>query len=85
MPRVKALTSEQKIIQQQKIVSERCKQLMRINNIRQVDLARKTGLTQAAISYQLNGNISLPLMIAIVSMSKAEPEELKKMIEIGEL
>jgi len=85
MPRVKALTPDQKIREQHRIASEQCKRLMRLNGIKQKDLARKTGLTQSAISYQLKGCISLPLLIAIVSMANAEPEELKKMIEIGGL
>lgn len=85
MPRVKALTPDQKIRQQQKLISDECKRMMRVNNIRQVDLARKTGLTQAAISYQLNGNIKLPLFIAIASLANTEPEDLKKLIEIGGL
>lgn len=85
MPRIKQLTSDQKIREQHRLASMQCKRLMRINGISQKDVARKTGLSQSTISYQLNGNISFQLFIAIVSMAETEAEELKKMVEIGGL
>lgn len=85
MPKIKALTPDQKIRQQHREASEQCKRLMRMNGISQKDLARKTGLSQSTISYQLNGNISFQLFIAIVSLAQTEADELKNMIEIGGL
>lgn len=83
MPRVRGFTNEQKINQQQDVLAEELDVLMYSKHISKKDIANFLDLTPAAITYQFREkSISMPVLMAIVTLTNADGELVKKMLSI---
>lgn len=77
MPRVRGLSKKQKIAYRKSVLVDRCEILMKHAHVTKTDIANYLGVTQPAISYQFNtGNISIDTLIAVVTLTKAENEDI---------
>lgn len=81
MPRVRGLTEKQRIADKKRLLSRKCKAIMSEYGIKQTDVAELTGVTNQAVSYQLNsGNLQTETLIAIVTLSDMPGEDLKRIL-----
>lgn len=83
MPRVRGFTNNQKINQQQDMLVEELDVLLCRNHLSKKDIAEFVDVTPAAISYQFRSkSISMPVLMAIVTLTNADGELVKKMLSI---
>nr|DAG30960.1 MAG TPA: putative transcriptional regulator [Caudoviricetes sp.] len=83
MPRVKGLTTEQKIDYQKNRLAETCELLMRRNHVKKTEIADLLGVTPQAVSYQFRNNqISMEVFMCVVTLTNAEPEKIKELLTI---
>lgn len=81
MPRVRALTYPAKVADRRKVLAKKCKLRLTECEVRQKELAKKLGMSEAAMSTQLSGNLSIETLIAIADMTDWTAEELGKAIK----
>ena len=83
MPKVRGFTNNQKINQQQDMLVEELDVLLCRNHLSKKDIAEFVDITPAAISYQFRSkSISMPVLMAIVTLTNADGELVKKMLSI---
>ena len=81
MPRVRALTYPAKVADRRKVLANKCKLRLTECGVRQKELAKKLCMSEAAMSTQLSGNLSIETLIAIADMTDWTAEELGKAIK----
>ena len=83
MPRVKGLTSEQKINYQKERVAETCELLLIRNKIKKTAIAEYLGITPQAVSYQFrNKQLTLEVVMCVITMTNADPDKIKETLTI---
>ena len=81
MPRVRALTYPARVADRRKVLAKKCKLRLTECGGRQKEIAKKLGMSEAAMSTQLSGNLSIETLIAIADMTDWTAEELGKAIK----
>ena len=81
MPRVRALTYPARVADRRKVLAKKCKLRLTECGVRQKEIAQKLGMSEAARSTQLSGNLSIETLIAIADMTDWTAEELGKAIK----
>ena len=81
MPRVRALIYPAMVADRRKVLANKCKLRLTEFGIRQKEIAKKLGMSEAAMSTQLSGNLSIETLIAIADMTDWTAEELGKAIK----
>lgn len=86
MPRIRPYITDQKIDYQRRVLTEHCDRLLRNNKISKTKVASVLGISPQAVHTQFaNGKITLPTFMAVVSLTDAEPMEIKSILKVGEL
>jgi len=86
MPRTKPLVADQKIDYQRQVLTEHCDLLLYRHKISKAQVASYLGITRQALNSQFaTGRVTLPTFMAIVSLTDAEPMEVKQMLKVGGL
>ena len=81
MPRIKGLSMAQKTDYQKKVLTDHCVLLLQKNHIKKAQIAEAVGITPQAVSNQFSkNNLSTDVVIAIISMTNPEAEEVKNMM-----
>lgn len=84
MPRIKGLTNEQKVDYQRVLLAERLDFALYKSKISKSMLAYYIGITPQAVCKQFaKKRISTEVIIAVVTLTNLEPEEVKRMLTIG--
>ena len=81
MPRVRALTYPARVADRRKVLAKKCKLRLTECGVRQKEIAKKLGMSEAAMSTQLSGNLSIETLIALADMRDGTGEELGKGIK----
>ena len=81
MPRVRALTYPARVADRRKVLAKKCKLRLAECGVRQKEIAKKMGMSEAGMSTQLSGNLSIETLIAIADMTDWTAEELGKAIK----
>ena len=81
MPRVRALTYPARVADRRKVLAKKCKLRLAECGVRQKKIANPLGISEAALSTQLSGKLSIETLIAIADMTDWTAEELGKAIK----
>lgn len=81
MPRVRALTYPARVADRRKVLAKKCKLRLTECGVRQKKIAKLLGISEAALSTQLSGMLSIETLIAIADMTDWTAEELGKAIK----
>lgn len=85
MPRVRGFTIDQKMQHQQDILVEELEVLLTRNKLTKSDIAKYLEITPQTVCYQFRAkNISLSVLMAIISLTNADAELIKRMLQIKE-
>ena len=81
MPRVRALTYPARVADRRKVLAKKCKLRRTECGVQQKEIAKKLGMSEAAMSTQLSRNMSIETLIAITDITEWTAEELGKAIK----
>lgn len=81
MPRVRALTYPARVADRRKVLAKKCKLRLAECGVKQKKIAKQLGISEAALSTQLSGSLSIETLIAIADMTDWTAEELGKAIK----
>lgn len=81
MPRVRALTYPARVADRRKVLAKKCKLRLAECGVRQKKIAKQLGISEAALSTQLSGSLSIETLIAIADMTDWTAEEIGKAIK----
>lgn len=84
MPRTKGFTNEQKIEHQRELLSDRLDLLLYKNKIPKKKVAEYVGISNQALCKQFRDNvITIPVLMAVITLTDAEAGSVEKMLKIG--
>lgn len=81
MPRVRALTYPARVADRRKVLAKKCKLRLAECGVKQKKIAKQLGISEAALSTQLSGSLSIETLIAIADMTDWTAEEIGKAIK----
>ncbi len=81
MPRVRALTYPARVVDKRQVLAKKSKLRLAEGGGRQKKIAKQLGISEAALSTQLSGKLSIETLIAIADMTDWTAEELGKAIK----
>ncbi len=81
MPRVRALTYPARVADRRKVLAKKCKLRLAECGVRQKKIAKELGISEAALSTQLSGSLSIEALMAIADMTDWTAEEIGKAIK----
>lgn len=85
MPRVKGFISRQKVDYQHMVLSEKCRTLMFEKKITQKQVAEYLDITPTAVYKQFkSGYITLPLFMAVITLTNADQETINDLVKVGD-
>jgi predicted transcriptional regulator len=83
MPRTRGYTAEQKLDFQTKHTAETCEFLLMQNRVSKSSVAEFVGITPAAVSAQFRGKrLTVEVLIAVLSLTDADPDRIERMLKI---
>lgn len=83
MPRVRALSTRQKLERQEERLKAWYFAKLKSNGVKQKDVAELLGVSQADISMRLNGGrVTMRMIVALSSLCDIDAEELKEVLRI---
>lgn len=84
MPKVRGLTQEQRLSNQEGLLADRCDVLLYEKKVSKSKVAEYVGKTPQAIGKQFRSKrLSVDVLIAIVTLTKIEPERLKDFLTVS--
>ena len=81
MPRVRALTYPARVADRRKVLAKKCKLRLAKCGVKQKKIAKQLGISEAALSTQLSGSLSIETLMAIADMTDWTAEEIGKAIK----
>jgi predicted transcriptional regulator len=81
MPRVRALTYPARVADRRKVLAKKCKLRLAECGVKQKKIAKQLGISEAALSTQLSGSLSIETLMAIADMTDWTAEEIGKAIK----